>query len=99
MPISVLLAAGTNAASSVDIALADGSSATLILRGIGKVLVEAKNSVGGYASIGEIVSDSPVQQLYGPMTFRARREDVVPAWAPAGQTAVAEPVGVDVDKA
>jgi hypothetical protein len=99
MTISVLLAAGITALPSADTVLDDGAGATLILRGNGGVIVETKNSDGGYAPFGVLDPAAQVRQVFGPMTFRVRRELVVPAWAPAGQPAVAEAVGVDVDKA
>lgn len=99
MPLSTLLSPGTAAAVSGDTALADGAAATLILRGQGNLTLEVRDTTGAYATMGEVDSNEPVKQVFGPMTFRARREGVVASWAPAGQAGVAEPVGLDMDKA
>lgn len=87
MALSSLLASGTTAANSADVVLADGSSATLIVRDVGRVLVEIKNASGTYQLVGDIRSDSNVaKQISGPVTFRIRREVSLTS------------VGVDIDK-
>ena len=99
MAITNLLASGTTETTSADVVLADGAAATLMLVGAGELLVQAKNSTGGYVLLGTINSTKPVQQVFGPVTFRVLRRLVVAAWAPAGQPAVTSAVGVDMDKA
>jgi hypothetical protein len=73
MTISVLLAAGTGAANSADVILVDGAAATLTATGSGLVEIQPKTS-SDYGP-GESFGTSGIRsvQVYGPLTFRARR--------------------------
>lgn len=99
MAITNLLASGTTETTSADVVLADGAAATLMLVGAGSLLVQAKNSTGGYVLLGTVDTAKPVQQVFGPVTFRVVRRLVPVDWAPAGQVAVTRAAGVDMDKA
>lgn len=96
MPITKLLSAGTSAANSADLVVAEGEVVSFLLRGTGTVIIEAKDSDGTYTAFGEIRSPDRARQIQGPLTVRARREEVVASWAPPGQEGVIEPVGLDV---
>ena len=99
MTISNLLASAITEATSDNTVLSDGAVATLMLIGSGEVLVQAKNSTGGYVLMGTLNNDKPVQQVFGPVTFRVYRRKVPLAWSPDGTVPVAPIVGVDMDKA
>lgn len=89
MAITTLLAAGTSAAQSSDVVLADGAVATLSVTGQGVIYIQTK-TVGGYStqgSIGSIYVGRNGCQLIGPMTFRVCR----------GASSAA--VGCDMEKA
>ena len=96
MPLSVLIATGTDAAVSADTVLADGAQATLVLTGEGRAPVEVKISNGQYVRVAELTTTNAVQKIYGPAVFRVRRELVLPRWVPNGQPKVTVPFGVEV---
>jgi hypothetical protein len=73
MAITVLLAPGTGDAESADVTLIDGAGATLSATGAGIVEIQPKMS-SGYGP-GESFGTSGIRtvQVFGPLTFRARR--------------------------
>jgi hypothetical protein len=97
MAISTLIALGTTALNSADVTINAGSGVTFTLLGNGAIKIESKDSTGNYVFIGSITTDDPVQQMFGPITFRAVREAVKPAWRPQGQEQVTLPVGLSMD--
>ena len=99
MPITNLLALGTTEVSSAEVTLTDGAGATLMLVGNGELSLEAKTSDGSFVSLGKLNVAMPVQQVFGPITFRAKRSVVVSRWVPAGQSTTPVAVGLDMDKA
>jgi hypothetical protein len=69
-----ILASGTTDASSSDITLADGASTTIIARGNGVGLIEARASDASYVTIGQIGADrDKAVAVTGPLIFRVRR--------------------------
>lgn len=95
MPISTLIASGTTAATSVDTTLVDGAVATLVLTGEGTIFVEAKTVAGAYITVQSLTTKTPVQKVYGPLVFRARREVVQETFAPGGIAPTVPPVGIE----
>ena len=77
-----LIATGTGSATSADITVADGSSATVFLKdanggGIGYcaiVYIEIKDSAGNYTTIGQLTNDDPGTVIAAPGTYRLRRK-------------------------
>lgn len=75
-----ILAAGTTAASSEPFTLADGESATLILRVSGSVpllwpgvSIEVQDSANGWNAIGSLQGSDDVKVLQATGTFRVTR--------------------------
>ena len=77
-----LLSTAATAASSSDIALADGQSATLFLKnansaggavGGGNAIVQIKSADGYYYDIGMLTERSPYMHLEMPGTYRVKR--------------------------
>lgn len=95
MPISTLIASGTTAATSADTTLVDGAVATLVLTGDGTIFVEAKTVAGAYITVQSLTTKTPVQKVYGPLVFRARREVVRETFAPGGIAPTVPPVGIE----
>lgn len=95
MPISTLIASGTTAATSADTTLVDGAVATLVLTGEGTIFIEAKTVAGTYITVQSLTTKTPVQKVYGPLVFRARREVVQETFAPGGIAPTVPPVGIE----
>lgn len=75
-----LLSTATTAASSSDIVVADGGSATIFLKGADgvlpanpRVLIEVKDSDGNYGVIGELDGGNKATVISGKGTYRVRR--------------------------
>lgn len=73
-----LLAVGTNAASSDDVIVDEGSSITVALKGAsfsvrGVVKVELKDDAGGYWEIDRLNEYQPALVIVAPGTYRFSR--------------------------
>lgn len=95
--ISSLIALGTTYVASSDVVIDPGNGVTFTLLGDGIIKIEVKDSVNTYKEVGTVSTEQPVKQMFGPITFRAVRELVKPAWRPQGQTQVTLPVGLSMD--
>lgn len=97
MTISTIISLGTTAFSSADVTVDAGKAVTFTLLGAGYIRLESKDSLNGYTFIGNIDTLNPVQQMFGPITFRAVRDVVKPAWRPQGQEQATLEVGLSMD--
>ena len=76
MANTVLIAAGAGAAVSADIPVA---ASPITIHGYAAAgvtwtaQIQIKNNDGTYTAIGGITSQSPVQTIYGPGTYRVSR--------------------------
>jgi hypothetical protein len=78
-----LLATGTSAASTSDVAVAAGTPVTLFLKVTGNIPVDAnvtvratieiKDSDGSYHEVGSLTGQDPVRVVDGPCTVRVSR--------------------------
>lgn len=97
MTISALISLGTTATTSSDVTVESGKGVTFTLLGNGIIYIETKGSDGTYKNVGYVSTEQPVKQAFGPITFRAVREAVKPAWRPTGQAPVTLEVGLSMD--
>ena len=76
MATSEILASGTAAARSSTLALASGESRTLILRAVGptSLPVQIQASDSSWVTIGQLDTQNPARQVYGPGTYSVYRD-------------------------
>lgn len=72
-----LIAEGSNAATSEDIVLTDGATATVAMKGAARdagLIIEMKDDASAWNAVGFLTTREPGQVITGPGTFRVRRE-------------------------